>query len=1398
MSLCTINIFNNLKNVINFKLFRKGYSTFILVLFFGFNQVCFPQQDLAFDHITVTEGLTQGLVNKIYRDSRDFMWFGTLQGINRYDGINIKKFESQADDTTTITSGIVSAIFEDSEKTLWVGTANGLNRYDYDKEKFFRFCNNPDKLNSLADNSVLNISEDSGKKLWVVTRKGINLFIPGTHGFKKFDLPSGPEEKEVTIDAANNGGNDTIFFYCGGKVFGFYTIKAETIEIVPDLNTKEVNTLLVDHFHNIWIGTENDGAYRISKSGKISHFFPDNTNTSCYQIKSVKSIDQDAKNNIWLSTRDGLYKLKPDNETFFVYQNEKNNSTSLLSSYTRDFYEDKQGITWVGSVGGVNKSNPERLRFKHLKTSAAYDTKEPGTLISNDNIIWSFYQDNVDRVWIGSMRTLLSYANVNDINKGIFSTAVFRRNGAKIIPPFNSVLEIKGDRKNNLWLGTDNGFYYYNTHNGEIKGYLHKENNENSISDNIITSIVNNGDSVIWIGTTDGLSRFEPAKEHFTNYYNNPDDSTSLVSNLINYLFPENNKKLWIAALSGISCIDITGPGMKNPSRTGFLNVRPNFIGKGKSFNEVLSIIKYHNGNYWLGTDNGIFLMDKTSLKIIEHYSVPDGLPNKIVNQVQEDSKGQLWVATENGLSCFNPATKTFRNFSVEDGLQSGEFNSNSSLIDKNGLFYFGGINGFNVFNPDSIKISNYSPKIVITGFSLFNSPVTIDKAVNGFTVTKSIYETNEINLNYNQNFFSFDFVAIDYTNQTKIQYEYKLEGLDESWIKCYNSHSANYTNVKPGKYVFKVRATNSDGVWSNNMAEIKVNITPPFWKTRLFYALLVIILALLTYALYKFRIKNLEKDKRLLEEEVQKRTQEISVINQDLKKSKSFIESVIKNATYGIMVIDQQGNIILANPAVSDITGYTNQELISMNFRNLTPRKWQKTDMDSLYNIGEEESAYVEKEYIRKDGSIIQVSVSTSYIKDYDVPAFVNIITDITQRVANEKEILEHRTNLEKLVKERTADLITAKERAEKADRLKSAFLSNISHEIRTPMNAIIGFSNLIKEHSWEPKQMDEFLNHINEGANNLLSIVTNIVEISKISANDIYITQKKFDFIKFMNTTLAAYKEKTQQKGLDLILDPDAACKNLFILSDEAKLSAVLHHLLDNAIKFTQKGKIILAFSVSEHMIKVCVHDTGIGILPEIQDDIFEAFKQAESNLSRAYGGTGLGLSISKAYIEKLGGKLWVESVPGEGSKFYFSFPFVKSDDSQSSNHNASLRFENLNILIVEDEVMNFRHLSEILKNKAKSIYHAFDGFSAIEQCKNNPEINMVLMDIKLPGINGLEATAEIKKFRPHLPIIAQTAYTLIGDREKALEAGCDEYISKPIDKEKLFSLIKSFTKE
>ncbi len=672
-------------------------------------------------------------------------------------------------------------------------------------------------------------------------------------------------------------------------------------------------------------------------------------------------------------------------------------------------------------------------------------------------------------------------------------------------------------------------------------------------------------------------------------------------------------------------------------------------------------------------------------------------------------------------------------------------------------------------------------------------------KRLRNFTLTESISEAKEIRLDHNQNFFSFTFASLDYKNPAKIHYEYMLEGFDNEWVVCKSTPVAHYTNVKPGKYTFIVRATNSDGVWSKNIAQLKVIITPPFWKTTLFYILLSLFVLLLIYAIYKFRIKALEREKRFLETEVQKRTHEINKINLDLKKSNSFNESVINNADYGITVVNQKGDIILANPAASLITGYSQDELLKMNFKELTPQKWidiDETVLDDLTKNGQ--SSFRQKEYIRKDGTIIKVAISSSYIKDYDFPAFVNIINDITERVANEKELQAYRTNLETLVKERTTDLISAKERAEKADRLKTAFLSNISHEIRTPMNSIMGFSNLLRSQSCEPDQLNDYLECITEGSRNLLNIVTNIVEISKISADDITLSMHKFNFTRFINEIYTSFHRKVLTKGLDFTLDYNSTNKELWILADESKLTSIMNHLLDNALKFTHKGNITISFDIVADQILVCIQDTGIGVSSDLQEDIFEPFKQADTTLSRAYGGSGLGLTISKAYVEKMGGRIWLESKQDKGSKFCFSFPFVRCEEGTNATYKIGVSFKKLNILIVEDEHMNYRYLSEILKNKAQNLYYAPDGYSAIEQCRNNPNINMVLMDIKLPDINGLEATTEIKKFRPDLTIIAQTAYTLIGDKEKALSAGCDDYISKPINKENLYSIISKHLKE
>jgi len=1249
----------------------KSKSLLVLFLFIFLPVICFSQDEMAFDHVTVNEGMIQGIVTAIHRDSRDYIWFGTFNGLNRYNGVNFRRFESYSNDSTSLTSADISILFEDKNKNLWVGTTYGLNLFNYKKENFKRFLHENTRKNSLPDDFIVNISEDSHGRLWVVTNYGISRYVPESNSFRNHWNP----EKGSKIEASYAPDEDKILVYSNGKILQFLTGDFSTSVLLSDLEANEVNKLYVNANNDIWIGTDNSGAYYIDNKKNLTHFYPGMNPSSGLESISVMNINPDSRGNLWFSTRNGLYRFNSKNKTFTKYQNEYGNPKSLLSNFAAVFYEDKQGIVWVGTVGGINKYDPERQVFKHLKTNMPSTTKTTGLLYSSDNIIWSFYRDSKDRLWVGSMGTLLSTASFDKVKTDGFKTLSFYMNGKKISPPFNSVFQIKGDSKNNLWLGTDYGLYYFNTTTNEITPYMNNADDENSVSDNLISALEFSGDSVLWIGTGNGLSRFVPSKNKFTNYYCDPLDSTSLADGFINHIYIDEKQTLWLTTGNGLSCIDLNNKDYLSSKTAKFRNMRSSSIEKERSFTEVFVIIRADGDKYWMGTDNGLFLID-SNLAVRESFSTEEGLPNKNVVQLIKDEGGMLWIATEDGLSCFNPETRIFRNFNSNDGLQSNEFNTNASYKDKDGIFYFGGTNGFNMFRPDSIKVSDFSPNVVITDLEILNEYVEIDKPLNDFVLTESVSETKEIRLDYSQNFFSFAFASLDYKNPEKIQYQYKLEGFDKEWVDCKNIPAAHYTKVKPGKYTFMVRATNSDGVWSKNTAQLKVTIVPPFWKTIWFYIFCILLLAFTVYTLYKLRIKSLERGKSILESEVQKRTVEINQLYQDLKKSNSFIGSVVHSATYGITVIDIKGKIILANPAASRLTGYSQSELLTMNFKDLTPEKWHKADDKVLIELAHNgKITFRKKEYIRKDGSTIQVSISTSYIKDYDIPAFVNIISDITEQLSNERELQVYRTNLEALVEERTADLIKAKERAEKADRLKSAFLSNISHEIRTPMNSIIGFSNLLKTEPHDTIQVNEFIDCITNGTTDLLGIVTNIVEISKISADDVILYPHKFDFIRLINEICDGVSDKAKMKGLDFKLEYDSDSKYLWILSDESKLTASINHLLDNALKFTQHGTVTLSFTVMPNQIQVCIQDTGIGISPDLKNDIFEPFKQADATLSRAYGGTGLGLAISKAYIEKMGGKIGVDSEKGKGSKFYFSFPYGKCNEQTETDREMSV---------------------------------------------------------------------------------------------------------------------------
>lgn len=495
--------------------------------------------------------------------------------------------------------------------------------------------------------------------------------------------------------------------------------------------------------------------------------------------------------------------------------------------------------------------------------------------------------------------------------------------------------------------------------------------------------------------------------------------------------------------------------------------------------------------------------------------------------------------------------------------------------------------------------------------------------------------------------------------------------------------------------------------------------------------------------------------------------------------------------ASFGGIVIHDKGLITECNQGLSDITGYSYEELIGMDGLNLIHKDCRKEIMEKI------EMQY-EKPYeakgVRKNGDVYPVRIQGTPIPYKGKTVRSTEFRDITQEKITENLIREKNEELEKKNKE----LIEAKNKAEESDRLKSAFLANMSHEIRTPMNGILGFSELLKEPDLTLIDREKYIEIIERSGIRMLNIINDIIDISKIESGLMEISISEININEQLQFIYNFFKPEAVRKGIELSYSLPSVPEEIIIHSDREKIYAILINLVKNAIKFTDKGYIKFGVSTGESFLEFFVEDTGIGIPEERKVAIFERFIQADIEDKAAYQGAGLGLSITKAYVEMLGGKIDLETEEGKGSKFIFKIPYDnKKEENKNKLTDETLKSEiniprNLKILIAEDDETSDRLLSLLLKDYSNDIIHTSSGKETIEICRNNPDIDLILMDIKMPDLNGYEAAKEIRKFNNNVKIIAQTAYGLLGDEAKAIQAGCDYYISKPIGKAKLNSII------
>ncbi len=823
-------------------------------------------QNLRFGRLSVEKGLSQSTVYCTYQDSQGYIWVGTEDGLNKYDGYTFDIYKFDPTDSTTLSNNIVRCIFEDKQNELWIGTDNGLNKFNPSNGSFTRYQNIPGNSSTLSSNIITSITQDNKNEIWIGTNNGLNKLDLGSEIFSSFHSVDGNTNSlssnfisavyffnnKLWVGTASNGLNQ----------FDIETHLSKRISSSSQsaLSDNEVSCISSDKKGNLWVGTLNGGVNIISSNGKISRFNMSNGLSS----NSVFTIHEDNFGTMWLGTfGGGLDALNLLTNKIINYHRESQNSESISSNKIYHLFEDKAGTIWISTANGLSFYNRTIAKFTTLKINDNDDA-------ASNNSIFSICEDKQGNVWTGSLGSGL---NVFSRNENRFVNEKFPSISNPLLR-FSNVFSITVDKNDIVWIGTSDGLLSYNKTNGSIAEY---KTSNGGLSNNYVRCVIEDKSGQLWIGTHGGgIDKLNKDSGKSKIYKKINGDNSSLSSDVVVSIYEDKKGQLWIATYGGGLCLF----NQKTEKFTTFKNNPAD--NKSISSNFIHSIFEDINGKLWIGTYGGGLNIYDSQKKSFTHYTERDGLPNNIINSIISDSNNNIWLSTNNGVCKLNIhndqklLTADSRTYNIQDGLQN-KFNENSSFLGKGGWLYFGGSNGLNVFHPDSIVDNTVIPPVVITRFYLFEKPARMDTLITS---------KHTLHLNYTQNFFSFEFAALNYLFPDKNRYAYMMENLNDEWTYSGTRRYATYTNIDPGEYIFRVKACNNDGVWNETGIAIKITIDPPIWKTKWFIALFALLITGLIFLYIRFRTNSLVKQNVLLEDKVNLRTTELQVKNIELTKT--------------------------------------------------------------------------------------------------------------------------------------------------------------------------------------------------------------------------------------------------------------------------------------------------------------------------------------------------------------------------------------------------------------------------------------------------------------------------------------------------------------------------------
>jgi PAS domain S-box-containing protein len=1245
----------------------------------------------------------------------------------------------------------VLSLIQTKQGYIWIGTkGGGVSRFDGVRFTTFDDRTTPE----MKESEVWALAEGDDDSVWIGTfGGGLGRFKERT--FTAYTTRDGLINDFVTT--LHTGPDGTLWIGTEGGISRLKDGRFTNYTIKDGLSHDTVRAFYTDGDGALWIGTQ-DGGISVMRNGRIERA----VFAGSKPRGEISAIYRDHDGVLWVGTFDGLFRIQDGNGT------EVGLADGLTSKRIRFISEDSAGDLWIGTANGLVK-----------RTGSTFTSYDLGEDANGEMMV--FLRDREGSFWAGSRngglsqirrRRFVSYTAV-DAPADTYMTVVFQ------------------DRANTIWAGSSTGLAVQET------DHFSMVPESTGLPRELISALAEDREGRLWVGTDNGLFRSTGSARC---------DATRCDSRFT---------RLRAGGVYRTIYQDRAGTMWVGTHNEGLLAYRGDTVtayttADGLGHNAVRGLVEDRDGTLWVGARGGGITRIKDG--VLTRMTVEDGLASTSVQGIFLDAEGVVWISTRAGVSRFKDgrlATLTRAN-----GLYSSYVYS--FLEDGAGYTWMSSATGvfrvrtaqMNAFadgNVTSVTSSVYGAEdgLASTVGAIGYAPVGI-RANDGrlwFAMAGSLVSVNPKTLSPNllppsvhiedvsvdhklyqakgsaeappgRGDLTFRYTGLSFMAPSKVRFRYKLEGYDPGWIDAGDRREAYYNNIPPGQYTFHVSAANDDGVWNEAGDSYAIYLAPHFYQTFWFYALAIGAVALAVAAGHELRVRRLKASEQELAALVNTRTAEIGI-------QRAFLRRIIDLNPSFIFARDRSGRYTLVNQAMANAWGKTPPDILGHTDAEVNPylniaERIRRDDLQVIESKVEE--LYAEEPAVLPNGEQQWMQVSKIPIvgADGSVEQVLGVATDITAQ------------------KRAAIELQQAKETAEAATRAKSLFLANMSHEIRTPMNGVLGMTDLLLDTELQPEQR-EYVDMIKSSADSLLTVINDVLDFSKIEAGELSFDPQEFSLRHTIETAVRTLSLRATEKGLSLRHEIAPTVPDRLI-ADAHRLTQVLNNLIGNAIKFTPAGGVTVRVELSgparprhdEVELRLDVEDTGIGIAESDRAHVFEAFKQASSSTARRFGGTGLGLSISSRLVEGLGGRIWLDSTEGKGTTFHFTIRARLATTMAVAVPADTEPVQALRILLVEDNRVNQRVALALLGHDAHTVTVVDNGAAAVEAVATSV-FDLVLMDVELPVMSGIEATSAIrtreKDTRGHLPVVAMTAHSLEGERERWTAAGMDGYVSKPL---------------